>query len=39
MSTAEANPSVMFGNLQTLFLRNNTYQVFAVAEMMEQTVS
>lgn len=28
----EANPSVVFGNLQTLFLRNNTYQVFAVAE-------
>jgi len=32
ISTAEANPSVVFGNLQTLFLRNNTYQVFAVAE-------
>ena len=32
ISTADANPSVVFGNQQTLFLRNNTYQVFAVAE-------
>lgn len=32
ISTAEANPSVVFGNQQTLYLRNNTYQVFAVAE-------
>lgn len=32
ISTADAAPSVVFGNQQTLFLRNNTYQVFAVAE-------
>ncbi len=32
ISTAESNASVVFGNQQTLYLRNNTYQVFAVAE-------
>ena len=32
ISTAEATRTVVFGNQSSLFLRNNTYQVFAVAE-------
>ncbi|MBF7072661.1 hypothetical protein ISG33_04520 [Glaciecola sp. MH2013] len=32
ISTAEATRSVVFGNQSSLYLRNNTYQVFAVAE-------